>query len=91
VTVQWRPAARADALRIITHIAEENPLAARGMAQELFIAAASLAVFPRRGRRGLVPGTRELVVVRPYVVVYEVDAVDQVTILRIWHGAQDRH
>jgi toxin ParE1/3/4 len=75
VTVQWRPAARADVLRIINRIAEENPVAARGMAQELFVAAASLAVFPRRGRRGLLPGTRELVVARPYVVVYEVDRI----------------
>jgi toxin ParE1/3/4 len=61
------------------------------MAQELFVAAASLLTFPRRGRRGLLPGTRELLVVQPYVIVYEVDAADQVTILRIWHRAQDRY
>jgi len=89
VTVQWRPAALADVNRIITYITEENPIAAQKMARELFVAAASLAVFPRRGRRGLVSGTRELVVVRPYVIVYEA-INDDVTILRVWHGAQER-
>lgn len=89
MTVQWRPAALADVHRVITHIAEENPIAARNMARELFVAGASLAVFPRRGRPGLTPGTRELVVVRPYVIVYEV-LNDDVTILRVWHGAQER-
>ena len=89
MTVKWRPAARADVRRIVTHIAEENPIAAQRIAQELFVAAASLAVFPRRGRPGLVRGTRELVVIRPYVIVYEIDGGD-VIILRVWHGAQDR-
>ncbi len=91
MSVKWRPAASGDVVRIITHIAEENPIAARGVAQDLFVAAASLAVFPKRGRRGLVAGTRELVAVRPYIIVYEVDEAGSVTILRIWHGAQDRH
>ena len=61
MTVIWRPAASADVLRIVAYVAKENPIAARSMARELFVAAASLAVFPRRGRRGLILGTRELV------------------------------
>lgn len=75
--------------RIIERIAAENPRAATRMARELLIAGDSLVLFPRRGRRGLVRGTRELVPVYPYVIVYEVEG-DDVMILRVWHGAQDR-
>ncbi len=36
-------------------------------------------------------GTRELVALSPYLIVYEVDpGADSVRILRVWHGAQDR-
>lgn len=89
MSVIWRPLASADVRRIVTHIAEENPLAARRVAQELYVAGASLAVFPYRGRRGRTPNTRELVAVQPYIIVYEIDR-DIVTILRVWHGAQSR-
>ena len=34
-------------------------------------------------------GTRELVVVWPYIVVYRV-LPDEVRILRVWHARQDR-
>lgn len=90
MTVIWRAAARDDVVRIVRHISEENPIAARRMAREIVLAGDSLALFPRRGRPGLVAGTRELVVVRPYVIVYEVDDADDVAILRVWHSAQNR-
>ncbi|HWK45023.1 MAG TPA: type II toxin-antitoxin system RelE/ParE family toxin [Stellaceae bacterium] len=54
------------------------------------LAGDSLGVFPRRGRRGRIPGTRELVAAFPYLIVYEVTDADTVTILRVWHGSQDR-
>jgi plasmid stabilization system protein ParE len=44
---------------------------------------------PERGRPGLVAGTRELVALWPYVIVYRVFE-DSVEVIRIWHGAQDR-
>jgi toxin ParE1/3/4 len=37
----------------------------------------------------LVPGTRELTVLWPYVIVYRI-ASGVVEILEIWHGAQER-
>ncbi len=41
------------------------------------------------GRAGRRRGTRELVVARtPFLVVYRVEA-DVITILRLFHGAQD--
>jgi toxin ParE1/3/4 len=89
VNVVWQASALADIRRILDYIAAENPAAARRIAQELVLAGDSLELFPQRGRAGLVPGTRELVAIRPYVVVYEV-AAENVRILRIWHSAQDR-
>lgn len=90
MSVIWQAAARADVVRIVGYIAEENPIAARKIARELILAGDSLAVFPRRGRIGRIPGTRELVTVAPYVIVYDVDSAGDVEILSIWHGAQDR-
>ena len=89
--VQWSAAARNDVTLIARHIAEENPRAATRIARELLLAGDSLTLFPYRGRLGLAAGTRELMAVWPYLIVYEVDAhADLVRILRIWHGAQDR-
>lgn len=69
VPVQWRPRALEDLVRIVSHIAEENPIAARQIGRELLLSGDSLALFPHRGRRGLVHGTRELVSYRPYILV----------------------
>lgn len=55
------------------------------LALALFTAGESLRTFPNRGRHGRVAGTRELVVVHPYVISYEVTP-DAVLILNIIHG-----
>ena len=89
--VVWRPAARADRLRIVAWLAERSPASAIRVAQALRLAARSLGAFPDRGRPGLLPGTREIWSVRPYVIVYRVEHGDGIVeILRVWHGAQDR-
>jgi len=90
VPVVWRAKALADAVRIVRYIAADNPVTARRVGRELLLAGDSLEMFPHRGRPGVQPGTRELVVMPPYVIVYRVSGVDMVTILRIWHAAQDR-
>ena len=89
MTVVWQAAALADIRRILGYITTENPAAARRIARELMLAGDSLELFPQRGRTGLVPGTRELAAVRPYILVYEAEG-DSVCILRVWHSAQDR-
>ena len=89
VLVQWRPRASEDLARIVRHIAEENPIAARQVGRELLLSGDSLALFPHRGRHGLVKGTRELVSYSPYILVYRV-AGNNVSILRVWHAAQRR-
>ena len=88
--VIWRAKALADVGRIVRHIATENPVAARQVGRELLLAGDSLVMFPRRGRPGRQAGTRELVVVLPYIIVYRIKDEDVVTILRVWHGTQDR-
>ncbi len=77
-------------MRLVRYIAQENPVAARQIGREILLSGDSLAMFPRRGRPGRDPTTRELVTIRPYVIVYEVDAVGNVTIQSVWHSAQDR-
>jgi plasmid stabilization system protein ParE len=90
VIVVGRDDARADLIRIIEHIRMENPIAARQVGREILLAGDSLAIFPRRGRAGRVPGTREYVARRPYIIVYEIMAEDRLDILNVWHGAQDK-
>lgn len=87
--VVWSRPALADVARLTDYIAAENPIAAARVARELLIAGDSLAVFPRRGRPASLPGCRELVAIRPYIIVYRVTG-DDVDILRVWHAAQDR-
>jgi plasmid stabilization system protein ParE len=86
--VRWAPAARRDLARIRSYIAEFNPWAASRIAVRILAAADSLEHLPRRGRPGIEPGTRELVGVAPYVIVYQI--TDHVEIARIWHAAQSR-
>ena len=88
--VVWRAKALADAGRIVRYIAADNPVAAKRVGRELLLAGDSLETFPDRGRPGSQPGTRELVAMPPYIIVYRVTGDDLVTILRIWHAAQDR-
>ena len=90
MAVVWRARALADVVRIVSYIANDNPIAARRVGRELLLAGDSLTTFPYRGRPGRQPGTRELVALPPYIVVYRISADDMVTIIRIWHAAQDR-
>ena len=89
MAVVWAPQAIDDIARITRHIAAENPVAAVRVVRELVIAGDSLAVFSRRGRPSSLAGHRELLAVRPYVIVYRVLADDTVDILRVWHAARD--
>lgn len=90
MAVVWRARALTDVRRIVRFIAADNPAAARRVGQELLVAGDSLLLFPRRGRPGRLAGTRELVVMPSYLLVYRVSDTDTVTILRVWHTAQER-
>jgi len=71
----------------VKHIQQDNPAAARNVAQAIFDRIEQLAGFPGLGRPGEVKGTRELVS-PPYVAVYR-STEEIVEILHVWHGAQD--
>lgn len=88
--VVWRRRAIQDVTNIVTYIAQSNPYAAAVMAARLDTAAAGLRTFPNRGRPGQEPGTRELTVVAPYVIIYRLSADAEVEIVRVWHAAQSR-
>lgn len=77
----------ADLDSIVDHIALENPSAALDIWDDIERQIERLRDFPRSGRIGRMPETRELVVSgTPYVVVYLVS--ENVELIRVLHGAQ---
>ena len=69
---------------IATHIARDDPSAARRIVARVEEAATELARHPALGRSGRVAGTRELVVPgTPFILPYRVreDAVEMLTVL----------
>jgi toxin ParE1/3/4 len=87
--LRWTTPATRDLYKIVGRIKQDNPGAASGVAAILYDGCGSLGNFPRRGRKGRIEGTRELVFAGlPYIAVYRIQ--DQnLEILRIYHGAQD--
>ena len=87
--VRWSPEAADDLERIVIRVRQDNPRGARQLADTIYQRCADLRLFPNRGRRGRVAGTRELVLAPlPFIVVYRVKA-EAVEIVRIYHGAQN--
>jgi toxin ParE1/3/4 len=88
VKLVWAATAKRSRASQIAHVAERNPQAALDMANAIRVATDRLVNFPRIGRPGRVPGTRELVVPRtPFIVIYEIKG-DTVRIFRVLHSAQ---
>ena len=86
--IRWTTDAVNQLEGIVKHIQEDNPDAARKVAQILLDSIANLETFPQLGRPGEeVEGTRELVC-PPFVIVYRLKD-DVAEILYLWHGAQD--
>ena len=85
VKVVWTAPAIRDLEAHVAYLDQVNPLAAQRLATTLIATADKLLAMPNRGRRGRIPGTRELLAASPYVIVYEVRP-ESVTILHIWHG-----
>lgn len=86
--LSWARNALGDLKDAGAFIAEENPQAARVMAQRVREAVEYLLAHPALGRAGRVRGTRELVVSgTPFIVVYRT-RFDQIEILRMLHHAR---
>jgi plasmid stabilization system protein ParE len=88
VQVRWSRAAFLDISRIYDYVALFNPAAAMRLAARLDEAAGELELFPHRGRPAGKPNRRELTIVPPYILTYEVRN-DLVEVLGVRHGAQD--
>ena len=86
--VRWTRRAHRQLEEALTYIAEENPQAARQVAERLYEAARLLSNNPTIGRPGRVNGTREWVVKgAPYLMGYHVQD-NELVILALLHSKQ---
>jgi len=83
----WTPAAQRDRDEIYDYIDARDPAAAIALDERFVDKASRLVNMPNMGRAGRVPGTRELVAHRNYVLIYDVTG-DQVRVLRVMHAAR---
>ena len=79
--------ARQDRRAIFDYIETRDVRAALEMDKLFSRKANKLDTVPQLGKPGRVPGTRELVAQKRYVLVYEV-AGDQIQVLRVLHTAR---
>jgi toxin ParE1/3/4 len=90
--VTFDPAASEELDRIFAWIAKDSPRAAYDLIARIEAKVMRLETLEltHMGRPGLVAGTRELLE-WPYIIVYKVyEERDEIVILSIVHGAQDR-
>ena len=85
MNIIWASPARRRLASIIEHIAEENPVAAIELDEEIDRKLQQLEKFPYSGRAGKVAGTREAVIGK-YILIYEIRD-DNLIIDYIYHGA----
>jgi len=83
--VLWTALATRDRQQVQSTGSSERDIAA--MEQRLAQQVAVLVRHPRLGRRGRIPGTREWVIERDHVLVYEAWR-DAIVILRLLHARQ---
>lgn len=85
--VVWTPEAERDRGDIWDYIFADSPMAAARADAAFRDAARSLQDMPGRGRPGRVPGTRELIPLGTYRLIYEIRG-DTVWILALVHTAR---
>jgi toxin ParE1/3/4 len=89
VDVVWEPEAEADLDSILEYIAQDNIEAAIYVTNEIYQQVSMmLAPVSRRGNKGRVAGTMELVILRtPYIAVY-VKKGQLLRIIKVLHGSE---
>jgi toxin ParE1/3/4 len=86
--IEYSDTAKADLASIKSYIAEDNPAAAERTIARILQSIRFLKDFPRLGRVGLLPDTRELSIIGlPYRAVYRIEG-DTVLVATIVHGAR---
>jgi len=83
----WSDSAKLERAAIIDYIASHDPDAALRLDARISEVVGRLIHFPRLGHTGRKPGTREILIVSQYTVVYTVKP-KQVEIVRIIHNAR---
>lgn len=87
--IDWLAEAIRNRFDQLEYIAQDSPLVAADLDDELEIQVNSLLAQPKLGRPGRVKGTRELVINRtPFVVVYRLKGPERIEVLRVLHGSQ---
>jgi toxin ParE1/3/4 len=87
--LRWTALALNDFEQAHDHINQDNPEAARQIAQRLLDAARTLLDYPYIGRVGEDETTREWQVQKtPYLLVYTIKD-EVIEIVRVWHFARD--
>jgi toxin ParE1/3/4 len=84
--IRWTAAALRDLEALHAFVAEDNSRAAAREVDEILSAVDALSLHPELGRKGRVPGTRELIV-PPFVVAYRARKLD-IELLAIIHTAR---
>jgi addiction module RelE/StbE family toxin len=85
----WTKTAMRDLDELADYLGMDSERAAYAIAERIRGEAGLLSRFPRSGRIGRVPGTRERVVGRtPYILVYQIVS-GRVRILRVYHGSRE--
>jgi toxin ParE1/3/4 len=94
VKIVVAPEAVTDLERLRDFLHQRNPAAARRAMTAIRAAILSLDIFPERGRPSPMTGARELIVSfgrSAYVLRYaHLPATDEIIVLRIWHGREQR-
>jgi toxin ParE1/3/4 len=85
--VVWRANARDNLIEIIRFISSENIAAAKRLQRQIQGAIHSASVHPCLYRIGRVDGTREIVVLPNYIVVYRF-TTSQIEVLSVLHARQ---
>ena len=85
--INWSEQALSEVENIVNYIAEHNVVAALEMDDLIRNSVMILKQMPRAGRYGRVANTRELVIHRNYIVIYEI-GLDSITILNVKHAGQ---
>ena len=85
--LEWSARAGRDLFDAWLYIAADSVPAAETVARRIIDAAEQLPTYPKLGRPGKIPGTRELIPHENYRLVYEIDG-ETVWVLTLAHTAR---
>ncbi len=83
----WSPRSERELAAIVAYIAEDNRGAALELDFHITSSAKNLLDYPKQGKPGRVEGTRELIVHKHYILVYEIVG-DELQILSVLHTSR---